>query len=367
MSLWDKLWKKFRDTAPKYKTPVLTPEQVQPKSDATPIAEGTAYCRLWLVEMRLARGVDWFNERYPVVYTATTYEYGGSNVTVPYIAGVDSFKGITQNNLDKVVTGSVALTPLFPYKRNPVELKAGLFSMRSDSVVSSFIQTMGRFTKLLPVPELSTVLKVADELYSGIESLFDAGDSRMELGYQQTFSPGGGGGSNDLRQGYFAVILTPEESFANDRLRVIDDALHLAPDKPGEKPQPVTGYNYLLFRLEKRPAQDWEALTAIKELVHRAQDALQEGKVAEAKQILGAIRIAILRSPDVVKADQKPMFEKIEAELRELGLEGRRVAATRRSLYQIMQRPAPAATTEATAEWASLEQIVAPEKTPAKP
>jgi hypothetical protein len=365
MSFWDNGWKAFRNTAPRYKTPVLEAGQVDRGAEAKPIAEGTAYLRLWLVEMCLAHGTDWFQKRYPVVYTETTYRYGGKTVTVPFIAGIDYFSRLTDRNLEKVVSKSFEVTPPFPFAAGTVGFKAGLFSMQASNPVGAFVQTLGEFAKLLPVPELSTVVDVADKINSGVQRLFDAGESRMELGYQQTFAPAGSNGANELRPGYFAVVLGTAKDFADKDLRVIGDVLHLAPG--GANPQPLSGYNYMLFRLERRAEQDWETLTAIKELVERAQDALQKGEQDEAKQVLAAVRIAILRSPDVVKADRKTMYDKVEAELRDLGLEGKRAeGAARRSLYSIMQRTAVQPAAAPDAAWARLEELLEPERVAAR-
>jgi hypothetical protein len=368
MSFWDTLWTafrtSFRDQAPRYKTPILEPGQVDRGGDANPIAEGTSYLRLWLVEMCLAHGTDFFQKRYPVVYTETTYKYGGKAVTVPFIAGVDYFKRLTDRNLDKVVSKSFEITPVFPFATGTIGFKAGLFSMKASDPVGAFVETLGDFAKLLPVPELSAVVNVAEKINSGVQSLFNAGESRMELGYQQTFAPAGSNGANELRPGYFAVVLGAAKDFEDKDLRVVKDVLHLAPG--GANPNPLSGYNYMLFRVEKRTTQDWETLTAIKELVERAQDALQKKEQAEAKEILAAIKITILRSPDVVKADRKAMYDKIEAELRDLGLEGKRAdGAAVRSLNSIMQRPTARAAA-ADPAWGRLEELLEPERLAAR-
>ena len=112
----------------------------------------------------------------------------------------------------------------------------------------------------------------------------------------------------------------------------------------------------MLFRLEKRTAQDWESLTSIKELVDQAQDAVFAGKYEAVKTLLlPAIKTAILRSPDVAKADRKSMVLKIEDYLQELGLQAGNVQ--RRSLYSIMQRPLPEVDAQMQGELSALEKL----------
>jgi hypothetical protein len=356
MGLWENLKGMFSAQASKYKTPFLEPHQVNVPYDAAPIAAGSAYCRLWLVEMRLAKGVAWFQHRYPVVYAATQYDYGGSPVTVPYLAGVEHFKDFSNQHLDRVVSLNYPLTPLFPYNRGLVTLQAGLFSVQSDNLIVSYARTLTGFARLLPVPELAAVIGVVEPLLGGIEEFFRAGQSQLELGYQQTFSAAGGGGANDLRAGYFAVVLARHDDFADEDLRVVNDSLHRKLSSGAVLP--LEGYNSMLFRIERRDAQDWEALATIKELVGKAQTALEHGQTEAARQLLTAIKIAIARSPDIARDDRKPMFAKIEAELSDLGLQGARVEVAKRSLYQIMRRPMPHWSAADEADWARVVDAV---------
>ncbi|NJR75559.1 MAG: hypothetical protein HC773_21940, partial [Scytonema sp. CRU_2_7] len=115
--------------------------------------------------------------------------------------------------------------------------------------------------------------------------------------------------------------------------------------------------SYMLFRLEKRNAQDWESLTSIKELVYQAIDAVFKGEYELVKKLLlPAIISEIYRSADVSKADRKKMVLKIEDYLREIGLQG--LKTQRLSLYSIMQRPLPSADAQTDAELAVLEKIL---------
>jgi hypothetical protein len=357
MALWDNFRTAFRDTEKRYKTPFLTRGQVDVDYDDRPVEAGEAYCRIWLVEMRLAQGVAWFRTRYPAVYAATRYDYGGKPVTVPFLGGLDYFKGLTQDNLDRVIQLNRPLTPLFPFNRGTIDLQVGLFSMIASDPIARFLGVLGRLSSMLPVPELSSVINLVEPIYNGIEELFDAGEGNLELGYQQAFTAAGGGGGNSLRPGYFAAIMAQGNQIDETKLRVISDGLRILGDGSGGAAQPLTGYDYMLFRIEKQPQQDWESLNDIKGLVERAQSALELGKSEVAQDLLASIKVAVYRSPDIAKADRTGMFTRIREHLGELGLQAAQGRVTRQSLYAIMQRPMPAMDAATRAEVAQLEEV----------
>lgn len=359
MSLFQTITNQVSREARKYKTPFLPEQRVDVSIDTTPIKAGEAYCRIWLVEMRLAKGVEWLKQRYPVVHTAVRFHHGSEVVTIPQMLAPGNLNDMGKDNLDRVIQCNYPLTSLFPFNQGLVEFQAGLFSVVASDPIAKFIKTMEQISNLLPVPELSSVLKLAKPVYQGIEDLLDIGDRRLELGYQQTFTDATGGGSNLLRAGYFAAILAEENKFNDDTLCVVRDSLKRSNPifkKDFSDSSPLEGYSYMLFRLEKQTEQDWESLTSIKELVYQAQDAVNKHEYEAVKTfLLPAIKTAIVRSPDLAKADRLPMVLKIQQELREAGLQAGQMQ--QRSLYSIMQQPLPAVDAQTEAELTALEQL----------
>lgn len=354
-----KITETFQRQAKRYQTFFIPKNRVDVQYDDTPISAGTAYCRLWLEEMSLAKDVEWFKQRYPVVHSAIRFNHGNNQILVPCLVKPGMLQQLAPDNLDKVIIRHSALTPLFPFNGGLIELQAGLFSMEASDPINKFIQTMERFSQLLPVPEVSTVLKIVQPIYQGIEDLIGVGKSELELGYQDSFCPAGGGGNNDLKSGYFVAILAEENDLNPHNLCVVDGKLR-GEDSPTQSftknSKPLTGYSYILFRIEKQAEQDWESLTNIKELVNKAEDAVSNGKYEEVKNyLIPALRLAIFRSSDVAKADRKIMVAKIEDYLKEQGLQGK--TKYKSSLYSIMQRPLPDIDSQTEIELNALEAI----------
>jgi len=366
MSFWDVFTGLFDQQSASFTRVFLPSTRVDKKYDGSPIGEGEAYCRLWLEEMRLAKGLGWFTTYYPVVHSAIRFDHGGKTVAVPHLAGPTFLQQLTKKNLDKIIQCNHPLTPLFPFNRDVVELQAGLFSVVSDDKIATFINTLGSFAKLLPVPELSAVLNLAEPVYSGIADLFGIGSGRLELGYQQTFVGAGGGGHHELRPGYFAALLTTGSKIAAEELCVVQGSLRLGERGQGKeflahnRPLP-DDCGYLLFRWEMRPFQDWESLSHIRELAYRAQEAMSHNNNKQAEEILEAIKIAVFRSPDVAKKDKQAMYLKIQQDLRDWGLQAARGEAPRPSLHAIMQRPLPPVDPDTAADLRKLEELLSPD------
>jgi hypothetical protein len=259
MSIWDKF--AFNQESKKYKALFIPPHRTDMRDDGEVFAVGEGYCQLSLVEMLLAKGVEYFTKRYPVVHTAIGFIHGNRETVIPYLAGPGFLKELSRDNLDRIINYNHPLTPLFAFNRGEVKLQAGLFSMKASDPIEKFITILDRFSKLVAVPELSKVKNLASPVLQGIEDLLGVGEGRLELGYHQTFTEAEGGGSNILRSGYFAAILAQADEIREENLCVVNDELYVG--TAGENQEflsdykPFSGYSYMLFRITRRKEQDW--------------------------------------------------------------------------------------------------------------
>jgi len=204
----------------------LPRERVDIDYDDTAIVPDTAYCRVYLSTLRFALDSQFASARLPVIHTMTRFDYGGRNHDVPYLAGLGRLTELTKVGHDWLSTMNEPLTPLFPFKRGSIEFQAGTYSVPSTEAFKRFVSTMERMANLLAVPELSSVLRLAGPVSSGIDDLLSLDEIRMELGYRQTFLADGGT-ENTLRAGYFAVIMGELSRLNSETLCVINGDLHI--------------------------------------------------------------------------------------------------------------------------------------------
>lgn len=345
----------------------LPAERVYPPVDTTPIDANSAYCRLWLRNMRLSRRFDWFHRYYPVVHAATSFYYGRQVVKIPSLAGPLLLTNLTQNNLDQVIICNHHLTPLFPFKGGDIELEAGLFSMATNDHVKGFVTAVERIAKLIPVPEFSAVLNLIPAVYAAIEDLMDVGGSQLQIGYLERFVSAGSGVVNQLRGGYFAAILDEQGTLDRDKLCVVDGKLMVGPKgMQGEfrdNPHALERCSYMLFELEKRPNLGGEVdmLPTIGMLRTEAREATLLGDSKKAREIFSQLISAIARSNDLLESEQRRLALSVKDELNRLPLQALQ-ATTLRSLAAIMSQeaepPLDAETEAALAEWRQFYQAI---------
>jgi hypothetical protein len=279
------------------------------------------YFRLWLVEMCLKRDRAWFVSWHPAVHSIVRFQFGSRQTDIPGIAGESSLLDVDRKNLDRVIQLNYPMTTLLPYNGGTVELTAGLLAMEGTDLIAGFIKTMGNFANLLMMPQLSAAVSVATPIAAGVEQLLKNANGGLHLGLHQAFA-GEGGGANEFRPGYLVVVLATEKQVKPGELWVKDGRLHMG--RSGDELQPLSGFAYMLFRIEKRADRDdWEGLTAIRDPYNSALGALEQQDGQRAETFFRVAVAEALRSPDLTQADRIRVARALKDEFdqaKELGL-----------------------------------------------
>lgn len=324
MTLRDTLAGLFRRNAARYLYLALPPGQVSDgQGDTAALVEGRDYFRLWLTEMSLKRDRDWFKTWHPAVQSLVRFQFGTELAEVPNIVGEQSLQNVDSAHLDRAIMLNYPLTSLMPFSGGVVELTAALLAMQGQDFVKRFIGVMTNFAALVAVPQLSAALALAGPVASGIEELFSGSDGEMHLGLHQAFTHQGGGGS-ELRPGYLVAALATEAELDPGTLWVVNDRLRRGPS--AAQSTPLTGYAYLLLRIQKETVRDdWEGLTAIMTPFGTAIESLGAGETERADSYYRTAIAAAISSPDLTQADRRRVAEVLKqrfAEAKDLGLGG---------------------------------------------
>ncbi len=293
--------------------------RVDRQLDGQPLAAGRHYVRLWLAEMFLKKEVKWMKSWHPAVHSLAGFDFGDQFVEIPNIA--DSRRVAMQSNSrGDVIARNFLLTPTMPFNGGIITLQAGLIALEGTNYLKSFLDVLGKFSVLLNVAQLSTVLNVAQPLALGVQELLGSSDGHLHLGFRNSYKAG------ELRNGYVVAVRATEEDVQPASLKVLDGQLRR--DDATGRPRPLEEFDYMLFRIEVfEERDDWEKLTSIQEPLHEAIKALQDPLTEE--RAVFHLRTAMLRahqSPELTKADRRRVVqalqEQFETARRDYGIAG---------------------------------------------
>ena len=157
---------------------------------------------------------------------------------------------------------------------------------------------------------------------AGIEELLGATDGNVHLGFHRGYlSEVGGDVKNVLREGRVVVILATNDEVNKERLSLVDNRLFYAKSANAD-PKPLTGHDYMTFRIERREERgDW-LLSAISEPMNKAIEAIVMGRDDEAKAFEQASIIAAFQSDDLSMFDRRRVVQAVKDELREVAGQG---------------------------------------------
>lgn len=278
--------------------------------DSTELKAGEHYFRLLLVEMFLANDRKWLTDWFPIVHTSIKFKFGDQQELLTHIAGESFLNQLGEQKPGRVVSLNYPLTPLLPFNGGSVELNASLIGVAGGNDVLAGLQILGSFSQLLLVPQLSVALAVAMPLADGVAKFVGATKNQMLLGLHQFFASESGG-ANILRAGYFVVIDT-DKKIKPENLFVVDDKLRLGSNI--ESSVPLSGFDYMLFRIESRDERDdWDSLSGIQAPYKRAIEMLQAGNTEQANAFIkAAIAAAFTAKELTAKVDRRRVIDELE-------------------------------------------------------
>lgn len=316
MALWDTIIGLVNKDAKKFIYAPIPKDHVKgAQTDDISLEAGKHYFRLWLTEMYLKKEREWFKSWYPVVHSLVRFQFGSQSVEIPHLAGPMHLEGVNDASLDRVIGLNHNLTTLMPYNGGVVELAAGLLAMEGKNYLNSAIKVMGDLSGMLVVPQLSAALAIAGPIANGVQDLLSGGNGQMDLGLHQSFTGAGGGGANDLKPGYIAVLLGDESKYDLNQFWVEHDRLRYGMSQ--EASQPLTGVTHMLFRIESRTERDdWMGLTNIIEARDEALKEISNGS-EQADAAIKRTIFLVRTSPDLTRADRKRVADALKTEFDE--------------------------------------------------
>lgn len=316
MSLWQTVQDWWTREAPYYVVHDVPATSVQPAGDTgMPCQAGVHYFRLWLAEMRLAQDQAWFTTRHPAVHSLVRLRFGDQDVELPRIAGPMTLPGLDTAHLGAVVHLDHPLTPLLPHNGGIVEVSAGLVALEGTSVVREFVKAVEAVTQVLAQPPISTALAAVGPVTRAVQTLLGAAAGRQHLGVHLAYA--GDQPPRALHAGYVAVVRREAALLPAQDLSVQQGVLRF-------RGAPLTGADYMLFRVERMAERDdWDTLASIAAPFRDALTALSHGSATVAEALVRRAMLEAWTSPDLTRADRSRVCGEIKRsfqDARNLGL-----------------------------------------------
>src|SRR4051794_15366833 len=184
--------------------------------------------------MHLAKAVNWGQRAFPGVHAEVRLRFAGREEM--------SFSALARPPEDALARGAhlgYRVTDLLPYNGGTVEVSAALMALPAPAQLGPMIDVLAEIATLV-APPLRQAIPLAGSLARGTRQLLDPGADEVQLGLHRTFVADGDSGGSTLRAGWVAVIGADAAGFPVDRLRVVDQRLHLA---DGDGSSGLTGHD----------------------------------------------------------------------------------------------------------------------------
>ncbi len=271
----------------------------------TPVKAYEQYYKITLAEMFLRYRREWGASWYPTVIVSIDLKFGDKAQQIAHVAGQTTLKDfkITDSNC---VALNHTVTTVLPFNGGEIEMEAALLAMQGKSDVTGLIKVLANFSKLLVVPQLSAALNVAQPLADGVAELVGATDAHPVLRIHDKWGGEGGVDTNILRAGYFVALSAEEGEVPKQELFVREGRLYRGDD-------PMTGYDYMLFRVDVNSTRDdGDSLASISQPYQEAIDLLensikadspetQKAMKGEAEKRFASARVAVFRAPELTR------------------------------------------------------------------
>ncbi|HLJ99410.1 MAG TPA: hypothetical protein VKU39_05820 [Streptosporangiaceae bacterium] len=271
------------------------------QDDGPAMVPDDSYLRVWLSELFLAKDVAWGAERTPAVQASVRMLYGGlrprtfATLVQPPAA---SARGVFED---------FQLTELMPYRGQSVELEAGLYAIVTKNNLGTAIDIVTSFASLV-VPPVSAVLAVIDKVADGIEKVIEANAADPMLCLIGTLAAPGGGVSNELRPGWLAVVRATEAELPRAEL-------HLEGGRLCRNGARLTGFDYLVLRIEgRRERDDWRT-PDLDRAIGEAAYAKDLGRTEEYQRLLSDALSKIWLSADLTPPQRRQVAAAVKEEL----------------------------------------------------
>jgi hypothetical protein len=305
MSWWDFWETKSSD----YIYAEIPGNKTQTGREHIPLVSKSGYIRMFLKTWRIDNIREGWNEFFGAVHGyVSASRLGGGMVDVNAFTSPNQLQNADPRHSNRIISLNYPLFGPVPYVGGDLNVKIGLFSIKSAELSGPFIDMLATIASAAGAGAYVAAVKpFVDPLKKGIEAVTDTSqDTRLEIGLVKTY--------NIPTTGYFAVIRADEAAVDQSNFR-IDNYERLVDDSDGK---PIRDYPYFVFTVEFTPQHEtWYDIADLQqaygELIATVNDDNSTGPILQSAYL--RFRKKVKLSSDLIPADMDRVLEEVRMKI----------------------------------------------------
>lgn len=276
-----------------------------------------SYFEIRLKHMLLQDQREYFREFIPLASFNTEFLFGGERVNTPLVVGPSMLSNVQRvSQGDRVEFLNTRLVGPCPYEGDDLELFAGLFRLTTNDWAKQALSLLEVLTKTFDTSKLSSAIKLASPLASGIEGFFGMKDVEFRLGKHLSFSAP----SIELRDGqlqpvHVALLRLPRAQLNTEqaaRFWVREGRLCYGASEA--ELEPFTGCDFLLLDISPLAARsDYSSFDFHRKHWRKIEDLLAVQKTDEARAAFKLLAASIAQCDDIVRSHRFALLKQYKA------------------------------------------------------
>lgn len=324
MSFIKRIWEKIRRTkSVMYPTFQIETSRYldENKSVGKHIKPRQNYFEISLTEQFLKDKREYWNEYIPLTLFLTEFIYANERKSFPFVVGPDLLKSLEQIEGDENIRyKNTRVVGPTPYHGDNITLFAGLFRVKTKNWAVQTIGLLETVAKSFDSTKLSSYVKIAQPLLSGIEGFFGMGDDmQFRIGQRDEYRDSEIHITNVFRSGYWVMIRENQDNVIKENFWVKDSQLYYGKRKNSLKPYKES--DYLLFEISLSDKRNDYETFEFHEHWENARIAVIRKNLQQAETEFESLKVKLLSSKDIIETQKNQlllmylgMYEKIKGQ-----------------------------------------------------
>jgi len=256
------------------------------------IDAGKRYVSVMLRQLRIVNERVGFSRFYGAVeFFGRVPHMSGTPVEFASVTSPGKLRDISKKDLGNFVVGTQRLLGPVPYVGGDLEIEIGLFTIKSQDLLTPYLELLGELSTSAGVAFVSVAAPYISAIKKGAAALIQPeGSSSLEIGASITFSP--------VREGtFFAARI---DSAGRDLSKFSVDGNDRLLDEQGNH---LADVPYLVFSVTQAGVRhDWYQIPAISAAYNKLMNAIREqNSPKEVSSYLEHFRRVVLTDPDILE------------------------------------------------------------------